>query len=197
MAPTSHTARLANGGARISAVTGALWISDGSLVVAALAVVSAWHNGAASIASAERWHVAERFRSERLAAYAAFLGAARTAQRDGWLALGSRSGDAVDDADLDKVGPDVSPGRVQAKLNDLAAPIRLLSPGLDKQVNDVITGVTVFLVDVENRDRRLARQENPVAELNDFEAAAAADLATPAQASHRAPLPWRYGAPKS
>ena len=43
------------------------WISAGSLGVAALAVASAGRDAAASIASAERRHEAERFRAERLA----------------------------------------------------------------------------------------------------------------------------------
>ena len=89
----------------------------------------------------------------------------------------------------------MSPGGVQGRLSDLADPIRLLGPGPDKHVTDVI-GVTMFLVDVENRDHRLARQEDPVAQLNNFDAAAATDRASPARASCLSALPrrrWAFG----
>lgn len=162
-----------------------LWVAAGSLGVAALSVMATWAIAVRSEAAAERHHAAERFRAERLAAYAAFLGYARTVYRDGWKSLGSRTGTPVPLDELGERRPDLSPGNVHAQLNDLAAPIRLMNPALLQATNDVVVGLTLFLIDVANDDRKLAREEDPSAELNDFEAAAAADLAGPAQARRR------------
>jgi hypothetical protein len=168
-------------------MAGEQWVAAGSLVVAALSVVATWTIAVKSEAAAERRDVAERFRPERLAAYAAFLGYARTAHREGWTSLGSRTGDPLPDDQLGERRPDLAPGNVQARLNDLAAPIWLLSPPLQQATRDAIVAVTLFLVDVENGDRRLARQEDPSAELLAFEAAASTDLAGPATVHRRRP----------
>lgn len=159
-------------------------MAAGSLLVAALSVAATWTIAARSEAAAERRDAAERFRPERLAAYAAFLAYARTIHREGWTSIGSRTGVPLPEHELNEQHTITSPGDVHRRLNELAAPIRLLNPALTEAANDVIVGVTLFLVDVENGDRKLARKEDPSAELSAFEAAAAGDLRTTGARAH-------------
>ncbi|MFF2267050.1 hypothetical protein ACFVTZ_02210 [Cellulosimicrobium cellulans] len=157
-------------------------------LVAGVAVFTQWSTAKRNDSTSDRRAREDRFHAERLSAYSAFVGAARTAYRQGWRAQGSRTGEPdLPDGEATEISSgggkpipspwDLSPGDVNASLSDLAAPIRLLNPHLAQSARDVIVGITLFLDDVKREDWDAARLEDPFKELNDFEDAAAADLA--------------------
>lgn len=76
---------------------------------------------------------------------------------------------------------------VYRRLSELASPIRILSPDMAGPADDVVVGLTMFLVDVDNGDRKLAYEEDPAEELNRLESAAARDLQYPITMRRR----WR------